>query len=75
MAFSPLSLTNGRIEVWDNRSECDDRQLNGLLPFGPLMGTTLISQRLVNSLRAQTDVLWVFRVIGWLRPEDKFSIW
>jgi len=67
-------LTNSGIEVGDDRSECDDYQLDGLLPFGPLKVIRSISPSSVI-LSAQTNVLRVFWVIARLRPEDSFSVW
>jgi hypothetical protein len=67
-------LTNSGIEVGDDCSECDDYQLDGLLPFGPLNVIRSISPSSVI-LSAQTDILRVFRVVARLRPEDSFSVW
>jgi hypothetical protein len=67
-------LTNAGIEVGDDRSECDDRQLDTLPPFGPLKGTGSMSTWSVT-LFGETDVLGVFRIICWLWPEDNSSVW
>jgi len=67
-------LTNSGIEVGDDRSECDDYQLDGLLAFGPLNVIRSISPSSVT-LSAQTDILRVCRVIARLRPENCFSVW
>ncbi len=68
-------LTNSRIEVGDNCSECDDYQLDSLLPFGPLKSYKVNITVVSDTLEAQTDVLRVFWVIAWLRPEDNFTVW
>lgn len=67
-------LTNSGIEVGDDRSECDDYQLDSLLPFGPLKVVRSISPSSVI-LSEQTDILRVFRVVARLRPEDSFPVW
>ncbi len=76
MAFLFAILTDTRIKVGDNRSEYDDRQLDGLSPFGPLK--TQCQYHVIGAFGciegSQTDVLRVFRVIAWLRPKDNLSI-
>jgi len=42
-AFLFALLTDSRIKVGYNRSEYDDGQLDGLVPFGPLKGLRIKS--------------------------------